>query len=153
MADNSKITEVKIYTDGACKGNPGPGGWGVILIHEKGNKELYGFVPETTNNRMELIAPIMALMSLKKSCKVIIHSDSAYLINSMTKGWVYQWKKDNWYKGKPKEAVKNAELWQMILTLSELHDISWIKVKGHSTDVLNNRADELANLAVKEGLK
>ena len=126
------MDKVLIYTDGACKGNPGEGSWAAILIHVKGKKEISGYVPETTNNRMELTAPIMALLTLKKPCEVEIYSDSSYLVDTMTKGWIEKWIRNKWLKGDPKQKdpVKNAELWQILNMLCQTHKVTWNKVKG-----------------------
>ncbi|HBN97027.1 MAG TPA: ribonuclease HI [Firmicutes bacterium] len=139
---------VKIYTDGACSGNPGPGGWGAILIHGSHEKELSGFVAETTNQRMELMAAIEGLRSLKKPCKVKLHSDSAYLVNAFTQGWIENWQKNGWLNTK-KDPVSNADLWKKLIAFSRIHDIEWIKVKGHSDNKHNNRCDALARGAIE----
>jgi len=138
---------VKIYTDGACSGNPGPGGWGAILIHGVHEKELSGSVAETTNQRMELLAAIEGLNSLKKPCKVKLHSDSAYLVNAFTQGWIENWQRNGWLNAK-KEPVSNADLWRQLIAFGDIHDIEWIKVKGHSDNKLNNRCDALARGAI-----
>lgn len=139
--------QVIIYTDGACSGNPGPGGWGAILIYGRHEKELSGFAPETTNQRMELLAAIKGLKGLTKPCKVKLHSDSAYLINAFTQGWIENWQKNGWLNAK-KQPVSNDDLWRQLIALNELHDIEWIKVKGHSDNKLNNRCDALARGAI-----
>ena len=152
---NDKNNTVQIYTDGACSGNPGPGGWGAILIYNDNEKEISGFIPDTTNNRMELLAPIIALQNLKKKCNVEIYTDSAYIVNAIEKGWLTNWEKNNWQKKEKNKlvAVKNAELWQILYLLMKIHDIKWIKVKGHSNNELNNRADKLARNEVDKYLK
>ncbi len=142
------MTEVTIYTDGACSGNPGKGGWGAILICQEVKKEISGAEKETTNNRMELTAPIEALKRLKKSCKVKLYSDSAYLINAFSKGWIDNWQKNGW-KTSDKQDVKNRDLWEKIYEYTQKHDITWIKVKGHSDNVYNNRCDKMAVEAIK----
>ncbi len=142
------VDEVIIYTDGACSGNPGKGGWGAILISGGVKKEISGAEKETTNNRMELTAPIQALRLLKRPCKVKLYSDSAYLVNAFQQKWIYGWLKNGW-KTSDKKEVKNKELWQEIYAFTKVHTIEWIKVKGHSDNELNNRCDELAVNATK----
>lgn len=142
------LDEVTIYTDGACSGNPGKGGWGAILMFGDIKKEISGAELETTNNRMELTAPIEALKLLKKPCKVKLYSDSAYLINAFTQGWIYNWFKNGW-KTADKKDVKNKELWVEIYNFTKIHQIEWVKVKGHSDNEFNNRCDELAVNSIK----
>lgn len=139
------MDEVIIYTDGACSGNPGPGGWGAILIYENLKKEISGGNAITTNNIMELSAVIEALKLLKHPCEVKIHSDSAYVVNAFNQKWIYGWIKNNW-KTSDKKDVKNKELWQELYNLTKIHNITFIKVKGHSNNDLNNRCDELARM-------
>ncbi|MEX0648643.1 MAG: ribonuclease HI [Balneolaceae bacterium] len=138
-----KLPEVKLYTDGACSGNPGPGGWGALLIWNGKEKEISGGEPHTTNNRMEMKAVIEGLRSLNKPCRVKIHSDSALIINAFTKGWIRNWQHKNWRKA-DKKPVENKELWEEIVQEMARHRVEWIKVKGHSNNRLNNRVDELA---------
>ena len=142
------MDEVIIYTDGACSGNPGKGGWGAILMYGDLKKEISGANPNTTNNQMELTAPIEALKLLKKPCKVTVYSDSAYLVNAFTNGWIKNWKRNGW-KTADKKDVKNKELWLEIDKFMQVHDITWIKVKGHSDNEYNNRCDEMAVAAIK----
>lgn len=142
------MEEVIIYTDGACSGNPGKGGWGAILMFGNVKKEISGFAKETTNNQMELTAPIEALKLLKRPCKVKLYSDSAYLINTFVKGWLKNWKKNGWKTADHKD-VKNKELWVQIDEFNQMHNIEWIKVKGHADNEFNNRCDELAVNAIK----
>jgi ribonuclease HI len=142
---------VTIYTDGACSGNPGKGGWGAILIYNEVEKVISGGEKETTNNRMELTAPIEALKLLKKPCKVKLYSDSAYLINTFTQGWMYKWQMNGW-RTADKGDVKNKDLWEQIYKFTKIHDIEWIKVKGHSDNEYNNRCDELAVAAISKML-
>lgn len=142
--------EVEIWTDGACKGNPGPGGWGVLLKAGKYEKELFGGQLETTNNQMELTAVIKALGALTESCHVKLYTDSTYVMKGMTQ-WINGWKANRWLTSS-KKPVKNVELWQELDTQVQRHDIDWIWVKGHSTNAGNNRADELANQGVKVAL-
>ena len=143
------MDKVVIYTDGACSGNPGKGGWGAILMYGDVKKEISGSNPNTTNNQMELTAPIEALKLLKRPCEVKVYSDSAYLVNAFLQGWLKNWKKNGW-KTADKKEVKNKELWQEIDRLMQIHTIEWIKVKGHADNVYNNRCDELAVSAIKQ---
>lgn len=138
-----KLSEVILYTDGACSGNPGPGGWGALLIWNGQEKELSGGEAHTTNNRMEMRAIIEGLKVLKWSCHVKVHSDSALIINAFTKGWIQNWQKRGWKKSN-KKPVENKELWQEMLEAARRHKVSWIKVKGHSDNELNNRVDAIA---------
>ena len=133
---------VDIYTDGACSGNPGPGGWGALMIWNGHEKELSGGEPATTNNRMELMAAIMALEALKRGRHVRIHTDSTYVKDGITK-WIHNWKKNGW-KTAAKQPVKNAELWKRLEAALESHEVSWHWVKGHSDHPENDRADALA---------
>lgn len=137
---NKKVT---IYTDGACSGNPGKGGWGAILIYGDAVKEISGGEDNTTNNRMELKAVIEALKALKSPCDVEIYSDSAYVVNAFTQKWIDNWIKNNW-KTADKKSVKNVDLWQELLVLIKTHNVTFKKVKGHSDDELNERCDKLA---------
>lgn len=139
----SKKPEVIVYTDGACSGNPGPGGWGAVLIWNGKQKELSGGAPHTTNNRMEMQAVIEALNALKKPCRVKIHSDSALIINAFTQGWIENWQKRGWRKS-DKKPVENKELWQAMLEAMNPHEVKWVKVKGHAGIELNERVDQLA---------
>jgi ribonuclease HI len=135
---------VEIYTDGACSGNPGPGGWGAVLFYRGHEKELYGGEPaKTTNNRMELMAAIQALESLTRAVPVRLHTDSTYVRNGVTK-WLPIWKRNGW-KTAAKQPVKNADLWQRLDAAMERHDVDWRWVKGHAGNVGNERADGLAN--------
>ena len=134
---------VTIYTDGACSGNPGPGGWGAILEYRGAEKELSGGEKSTTNNRMELTAVIRALQALKEPCTVELYSDSKYVIDALQKGWAAGWKKRGWIKSDKKPAL-NPDLWDTLLTLVERHDVHYHWVKGHAANPKNNRCDELA---------
>ena len=136
------MKKVKIYTDGACRGNPGPGGWGAILIYGKIKKELSGGEPDTTNNRMELISVITALEALKEPCRVELFTDSQYVSNAINKGWLESWRKRGWRKRDGE--VKNPDLWQRLVPLLEKHDVTFIWVKGHADNEYNNRCDEIA---------
>ena len=141
------MEEVTIYTDGACSGNPGPGGWGAILMYKDAKKEISGGKKETTNNVMELTAVIEALKLLKYPCKVKLYSDSAYVVNAFLQKWIFGWQKNNW-KTADKKDVKNKELWQELAKLTHIHDVTFIKVKGHADNEYNNRCDELARKAI-----
>ncbi len=143
------MKSVTIYTDGACSGNPGPGGWGAILEFKGIRKEISGYDPCTTNNIMELTAALESLKRLKEPCQVCLYSDSAYLIRGFNDGWIYNWQKNSWLNSK-KEPVANKELWQELILQNERHQITWIKVKGHSDNQLNNRCDELATGEIKK---
>lgn len=140
---------VQIYTDGACSGNPGPGGWAAILVARGTEKELSGFVDSTTNNRMELTAAIEGLKALKKPCDVTVFSDSSYLVNAFTQQWIVNWKKNGW-KNASKAPVSNMDLWLILDELNSYHNIAWEKVKGHSDHPFNNRCDKLAVQAIKQ---
>ena len=140
------MEEVTIYTDGACSGNPGPGGYGAILIFGENRKEISGGKESTTNNVMELSAVIEALKLLKRPCKVQLYSDSAYVVNAFLQHWIDGWLKNNW-KNSNKEEVKNKELWQELINLTKVHDVTFNKVKGHSDNELNNRCDAIKKLS------
>ena len=138
---------ITIYTDGSSRGNPGPGGFGTILITEKGSrKEISCGFTETTNNRMELLAAIAGLEALKRPCRVMLHSDSKYVIDALNKGWTRGWIKRNWHKA-DKKPVKNPDLWKRLLAAAEDHDVTWRWVKGHAGHPENERCDELATTA------
>ena len=139
----SGVTSVTIHTDGACSGNPGPGGWGAVLQHGETVKELKGGAKLTTNNQMELTAAIEALNALKRPCEVELHTDSNYVKDGLTK-WIHGWKKNGW-KTADKKPVKNVELWQALDAAVSRHTINWHWVKGHNGDEMNERADQLAN--------
>ena len=142
------MDEVTIYTDGACSGNPGPGGWGTILMYKDTKKEISGGNPDTTNNVMEITAVIEGLKLLKEPCKVQVYSDSAYVVNAFNQHWIENWIKKNWQNSK-KEPVKNKELWLELYALVKQHEVEFIKVKGHSDNEFNNRCDELARGAIQ----
>ena len=142
------MNKVEIFTDGACKGNPGPGGWGAILRYGTTEKEIYGASKNTTNNIMELTAVIESLKNLNKPCELIITTDSKYVKNGITE-WIHNWKKNGW-KTAAKKEVKNKELWIELDSLIQIHSITWDWVKGHSGHPDNERADLLANVAIEE---
>jgi ribonuclease HI len=138
---------IKIYTDGACSGNPGKGGWGAVLLYKEHKKEISGYNPQTTNNQMELMAVIEALKLLKRKSQVVIYTDSVYVKDGITK-WIFNWKKNGW-KNSKKELVKNLELWQELDLQAAEHQVAWQWVKGHSGDKYNDLADSLAVNAIK----
>lgn len=147
---DNKIPEVEIYTDGACSGNPGPGGYGAILKYGSHVKEIAGGYRLTTNNRMELTAVIKSLQVLKKPCSVTIYSDSKYIVDAMNLGWVKKWVAGGWIKG-DRSPVKNVDLWKELMGLLKPHRVAWVWVKGHSDNELNSRCDRLAVEASKSG--
>lgn len=137
------MKEVIIYSDGACSNNPGPGGWACVLSYKGNQKELSGYNPETTNNRMELTAAMMGLMALKEPCKVKVYTDSAYIHNAFDKGWIISWQTNGW-RTASKKPVENQDLWKELVNLTKEHSVKWFKVKGHSDDEMNNLCDKLA---------
>lgn len=140
---------VTIFTDGACSGNPGPGGWGAVLIYGEHSKEISGYEEVTTNQKMELMAAVKSLQTLKEPCQVELYSDSAYLINAFKQKWYERWQKNGWLNAQ-KKPVENRELWMKLLELSTIHSIKWNKVKGHSGDFYNERCDKLARNAITQ---
>ena len=136
------MKQVELYTDGACRGNPGKGGWGAILVYGKYEKELTGAEPMTTNNRMELTSVIEGLKALKEPCRVTLYSDSKYVIDAFLEGWVENWRASGWKRGK--EALKNPELWEQLYSLTKIHEIEFVWVKGHNGHPYNERCDALA---------
>jgi len=140
---------LEIYTDGACSGNPGPGGWGVVMIYGDNIKEISGHADETTNNRMEMQAAIEGLLAVKIPCSIHLYSDSSYVVNAVNKGWIDNWQKNGWRTADKKE-VKNKDLWQQIIELNERLKPQYIWVKGHADNKHNNRADELAVKAIRK---
>lgn len=143
------MKEIKIYTDGACSKNPGPGGWGAVLIYKSHRKEISGADAQTTNNRMELTAVIKALECLKEKCKIELFTDSKYVCDSIIKGWAESWRNNNWKKSDKKPAI-NADLWEVLLNLISKHDITFNWVKGHAGNIENERCDELATSEIKK---
>jgi len=146
------MKNVTIYTDGACSFNPGPGGWAAVLIYKGNEKQISGFEPDTTNNRMELKAVLEALKALKEPCNVTLYTDSSYIHNAFEKRWIDNWIANGW-KTAAKKPVENQQLWQEILELTRQHNISWKKVKGHAGDKYNTLCDKLARGAIKENTK
>ncbi len=142
------MKQLTIFTDGACSGNPGPGGWGAILLYKGYRKELSGSEAHTTNNRMELMAAISALDALREPCGVALYTDSAYLCRAFTEGWLEGWQRNGW-KTSTKKPVENRDLWERLLKHTETHSITWHKVKGHSDNEHNNRCDALARGAIE----
>lgn len=142
------MKQVTIYTDGACSGNPGPGGWGCVLMYGQHKKEMSGGEPQTTNNRMEIQAALSALSILKEPCLVDIYTDSAYLCNAVEKKWLANWQRNGW-KTASKSPVENQDLWQSLLSLMNRHAVTFHKVKGHADNEYNNRCDALARGAIK----
>lgn len=138
---------VTIFTDGACSGNPGPGGWGIVMIHGDKKKEVSGYESMTTNNKMELTAVVKALSMLKKKCNVQLYSDSAYVVNAINQNWIQIWRNNGW-KNSDREQVKNLELWHELDKLITYHSVTFNKVKGHSDNEYNNRCDELATMEI-----
>lgn len=137
------MKKVEIFTDGACKGNPGPGGWGAILRYNSTEKELSGGIAETTNNRMELTAVIEALSALKEPCDIILYTDSKYVCNAITKGWAKKWQQNNWMRSK-KEPALNKDLWEKLLQLIDNHKVKFVWIRGHNGHPENERCDKLA---------
>jgi ribonuclease HI len=153
----AQLKHVTIYTDGACLGNPGPGGYGIVLLYQGRRRELSGGYRETTNNRMEIMAALTGLKALKERCRVTLYSDSEYLVKTMAKGWAKRWRQSNWRRNKRQIAL-NPDLWEELLKLNEYHEIEFKWVKGHAKSKENNRCDELAlqaaqqsNLPIDEG--
>lgn len=146
------MKHIILYTDGACSGNPGAGGWGCILDYNGNTKELSGYNQLTTNNQMEITAVIQGLKALKEPCFVDVYSDSAYVVNAFTLGWIDNWQKQNW-RTADKKQVKNVDLWQELLALCAKHNVNWHKVKGHSDNEKNNRCDFLATNEIAKNKK
>lgn len=146
------MKEINLYTDGACSKNPGPGGYAAILVYKETEKEIAGFCELTTNNRMELMAVISGITAVKTPCIINVHSDSAYVLNAFIKGWLVSWQKNGW-KNSQKKPVENQDLWKLLVDCTKIHKINWIKVKGHSGHVYNERCDELAKLQIDLNVK
>ena len=144
-----QLKNIVLYTDGACSGNPGPGGWGAVLMYKNAKKQISGFEPDTTNNRMELTAVIKGLLCLKERCMVEVYTDSAYVLNAFQKGWIVAWENNGW-KTANKKPVENQDLWHALLNLTKDHVVHFNKVKGHSTDEINNLCDKLATDEIKK---
>ncbi|NIR49269.1 ribonuclease HI [candidate division KSB1 bacterium] len=149
MAETTVLRHLTIYTDGACHGNPGPGGYAAVLIHQGKRKEISGGFNNTTNNRMELMAAIKGLEALKERCQVTLYSDSEYLVNAMTLGWVESWQAKGWKRNK-KEKAKNVDLWKQLLKLIEYHEVEFKWTRGHVGTLENERCDVLANQAANQ---
>lgn len=147
MVGNDIMKNIEIYTDGACSGNPGPGGWGAILIYNGIKKEISGYEGHTTNNRMELLGAIKALSALKESCNVKLHTDSSYVCMAFKQNWIANWQRNGW-KTASKQPVENRDLWEILIGLTKKHTVEFVKVKGHSDNAMNNRCDELARNAI-----
>ena len=144
----TRPSDVIIYTDGACIGNPGPGGYGAVLLSEENRKELSGGYAETTNNRMELMAAIVGLEALERPCDVILYSDSKYLVDAIEKGWARKWKANSWMRNRRERAI-NPDLWERLLSLTEKHNVAFKWVRGHAGVKENERCDQLATTAAK----
>ena len=144
------MKEVTIYTDGACSGNPGAGGYGVVLMYGAAKKELSEGYEKTTNNRMELLAVIRGLEALKEPCRVNLYSDSKYVVDAIEKGWVVKWKQNGWMRNK-KERASNVDLWEQLLVMLVKHQVKFIWVKGHADNPWNERCDELARMSIQKG--
>ncbi|MBT8400218.1 MAG: ribonuclease HI [Rhodothermia bacterium] len=145
------MKRVIVYTDGACSGNPGPGGWAAVLRYGEHERILSGSESHTTNNRMEMRAAIEALGAMKEPVHAVIHTDSAYLARAFTEGWVTRWQRNGW-KNSKKKPVENKDLWELLVELDRRHRVEWVKVKGHADDAMNNRVDELAVAAMNAGI-
>jgi ribonuclease HI len=148
-AKHGRVKKVTVYTDGSCLGNPGPGGWGAILMYGRAEKEISGGDPQTTNNRMEMQAAVEALRALKEPCQVDVHSDSAYLVQGFSNGWVDKWQANGW-RTSSKADVKNVDLWQDLIDLTKKHRVRFHHVKGHAGHPLNERCDKLATEAAAQ---
>ena len=146
------MKKVELYTDGACSYNPGPGGYGIVLRYKEVQKEFSGFCENTTNNRMEITAVIEGFKLLKEPCEVTVYSDSAYTLNAFLEGWLENWQKNNW-RTAGKKQVLNVDLWQELLEVIKPHEVTWIKVKGHADNELNNRCDALARKQIEDNIK
>ena len=150
--EDLQLKKVVIYSDGACSGNPGPGGWAAILDYKGNAKEISGFDPETTNNRMELLAVIKGLLALKERCFVEVYTDSAYIHNAFSKGWIIAWQNNGW-RTAAKKPVENQDLWKLLINETKGHVVKFFKVKGHADSEMNNRCDQLAREQIKNNTK
>jgi ribonuclease HI len=146
------MKQVAIYTDGACSKNPGPGGWAAVLQYKGVQKEISGFVPDTTNNRMELTAVLEAFRALKEPCEVMLYTDSAYIHNAFEQHWIDRWQRNGW-RTASKDPVENMDLWKELLSATDQHRVSWKKVKGHANDEFNNLCDKLARKQISDHSK
>lgn len=146
------MKKVTVYTDGACSVNPGIGGWAAVLIYKNVKKEISGSELETTNNRMEITAAIKALEALREPCEVELYTDSSYLCNTYSNGWIFNWLRNDWKKS-DKKPVENKDLWERMLKLTRTHKVTWHHVKGHADNELNNRCDQLARSEIKKLIK
>lgn len=144
------MKKVTVYTDGACSGNPGKGGFGAVLIYNGVRKEIFGGYISTTNNRMEIMAVIKGLEALKEPCRVTLYSDSRYVVDAIEKGWLAKWQKNNWYRNKSEKAL-NVDLWKRLSELLKIHEVTFVWVKGHADNVENQRCDTLAREAILQG--
>jgi ribonuclease HI len=143
------LKQVELYTDGACSGNPGNGGWAAILIYKGREKAVSGFMKDTTNNRMELFSVIQGLRTLKEPCRVTVYSDSQYLVEAFNNGWINEWQNNGWRRADNGE-VKNVDLWKTLLSLMKTHSVEYVKVKGHADNEYNNRCDKMAVAEIKK---
>lgn len=143
------MKNVVLYTDGACSGNPGPGGWGVVLDYNGIKKQISGYEDNTTNNRMELLAVIKGLIALKETCNVEVYTDSAYVFNAFTQDWIKNWEQNGWVNSSKKQ-IANIDLWKQLLQLTNIHNVHFNKVKGHSDNELNNLCDKLATSEISK---
>lgn len=146
------MKKIDLYTDGACSYNPGPGGYGIVLIYGNYIRKFSGFEDDTTNNRMELMAVIVGLSKVKQPCDITIYTDSAYVSNAFLNNWIDNWQKNNW-KTSSKKEVKNIDLWTKLLEALKPHKVTWVKVKGHSDNIYNNMCDELARKEIEKNTK
>ena len=146
------MKKIELYTDGACSGNPGPGGWGAVLLYKGAEKKLSGYAAESTNNRMELTAVIMGLCALKEPCEVTVYTDSAYISNAFHNGWTLDWERNGWINSQ-KKPVENKDLWISLINQTKEHKVRFVKVKGHSDNHYNNICDKLATDEIKKHSK
>jgi ribonuclease HI len=145
------MKNIEMYTDGACSGNPGPGGYGAVILFKEHRKEISGGYTKTTNNRMEVMAVIKGLETLKEKCVVTVYSDSKYVVDAVEKGWALKWQKNNWIRGRNNPVI-NPDLWQQVLKLLNYHEVKFVWVKGHANNKENERCDFLATEYIKQGI-